>query len=61
MIEVREDYCPKNHICPVISRCPVGAITQNGPYSAPVVDQVKCTDCGICTRSCGVFRFVDKT
>ncbi|MCF7833254.1 MAG: 4Fe-4S binding protein [Candidatus Marinimicrobia bacterium] len=55
MIQVREEYCPQNHRCPVISRCPIGAISQNG-YSAPIIDQEKCTDCGICTRSCGVFR-----
>ena len=55
MIQVREEYCPQNHPCPVVRLCPFGAITQNG-YSAPIIDHEKCTECGICTRSCGVFR-----
>lgn len=57
MIEVREEFCPKNHHCPVVSRCPVGAISQEG-YGAPEIDHEKCIDCGICTKSCGVFREV---
>jgi len=58
MIQVREEYCPQNHPCPVVSRCPVGAISQQG-YGAPIIDQEKCTDCGICTRSCNVFVSVE--
>lgn len=55
MIEIRKEHCPKNHPCPVVRRCPVGAISQEG-YGAPIIDMEKCTDCGICTRSCGVFQ-----
>ncbi len=55
MIQVREEYCPQNHPCPTVSHCPVGAISQQG-YGVPTIDYEKCTDCGICTRSCGVFR-----
>ncbi len=54
MIQVREEYCPQNHPCPVIRVCPLGAISQEG-YAAPVVDEEICTDCNICARSCGVF------
>jgi ferredoxin len=55
MISVREEYCPKNHRCPSLHRCPVGAIEQTSPYSAPTINEEKCTDCGICTTSCRVF------
>ncbi len=43
--------CPKNHRCPAIRVCPAGAMSQNG-YSAPIVDESKCTNCGRCTRVC---------
>ena len=54
MIQVREEYCPQNHPCPVTRVCPIGAISQEG-YGAPAIDYEKCTDCGICVKSCGVF------
>ncbi|MFC2097724.1 4Fe-4S ferredoxin [Bacteroidota bacterium] len=54
MIIIREELCPKNHICPTIKLCPVDAITQEG-FDAPKVDNEKCICCCICTRSCGVF------
>lgn len=56
MIKVNEDYCPQDHVCPVIRRCPVGAITQKYFQAAPSVDQEKCTDCGICTKICRAFN-----
>lgn len=54
MIVVNPDLCPKNHRCPTIKVCPVGAITQQ-PGQAPVVDQAKCVGCGKCVMSCRVF------
>ena len=56
MIEVNEQFCPKNHFCPAQKHCPTGAIEQNNAYSAPHVNEQKCTDCGICTSVCQVFR-----
>ena len=43
--------CPKNHACPAIKLCPVGAITQNG-FDAPIIDESKCIGCGKCTSFC---------
>ena len=56
MIIVNENYCPQNHPCPVVSRCPLGAIEQKNFYSAPTINKEKCTDCGACTQFCGVFQ-----
>ncbi|MFC1887372.1 4Fe-4S ferredoxin [Candidatus Cloacimonadota bacterium] len=56
MIEVRKEFCPKNHRCPTMNICPVGAIVQESPFSAPNIDEEICTDCGICTTSCRVFK-----
>jgi len=49
--------CPRNHPCPSVQVCPVGAITQEG-FAAPVIDPGKCIDCGKCQRFCpmGAFR-----
>ena len=58
MVIVREEYCPKNHACPVISVCPVDAITQANHYSAPKVDNEACIECQKCSRACGVFLCV---
>ena len=55
MIQIREDYCPKNHHCPVISVCPFEAISQETPFSPPQVDEELCTNCGQCTYACPVF------
>jgi len=57
-ILINEANCPKNHHCPVVRICPAGAISQRSIYSAPEVDQTKCTNCGKCIRFCGygVFR-----
>ncbi len=54
---VVKSRCPQNHPCPSIRVCPVGALSQVG-YSAPVIDQKKCTKCGRCIRSCvmGAFK-----
>jgi ferredoxin len=44
MIVVRGDLCPQNQPCPVLSRCPVDAISRVG-CAAPVVDNEKCICC----------------
>ena len=54
-IIINESSCPQNHRCPVIRKCPVGAIVQNTPFEAPIIDDEKCTECGICMKSCNVF------
>ena len=47
------DYlCPQNHLCPVISMCPKGAIKQQSPFQAPSIDNGKCTKCEACTYYC---------
>ncbi|MCJ7580909.1 MAG: 4Fe-4S binding protein [Candidatus Aminicenantes bacterium] len=51
MIGIIKERCPQDHPCPLISACPVGAISQTG-WGAPVVDHEKCIECGICTNSC---------
>ena len=55
-IVVNEQFCPQNHHCPSMNRCPVGAIVQKNSNSAPEIDYSKCTGCGICTRTCMVFQ-----
>ena len=55
-IVVNENFCPQNHPCPSLRICPVGAISQKSSYSAPEIDESKCTGCGICTRSCAAFQ-----
>jgi len=54
-IVVNKHMCPQNHPCPAVRVCPVGAITQQSPFSAPEINQEKCTGCGICTRACFAF------
>ncbi|MDO9577475.1 MAG: 4Fe-4S binding protein [Candidatus Cloacimonadales bacterium] len=56
MIKVNEQYCPQNHKCPAQHHCPAGAIEQKNAFSAPTINKEKCTDCGLCTRVCHVFR-----
>ncbi|HBF88975.1 MAG TPA: 4Fe-4S ferredoxin [Bacteroidales bacterium] len=53
---VNENYCPKSHHCPTLSVCPSGAIIQDSPYSAPKIDNEKCTKCGKCVRTCPAFQ-----
>jgi len=54
-IRINEAFCPKNHACPVIRICPVGAIEQKTPFAAPEINQEKCTGCGLCTNYCRTF------
>ena len=57
-IVVLEEYCPKNHYCPVVKACPYNAIFQKHAYIAPDIDIQKCTSCGICTKQCPAFRIL---
>ena len=43
--------CPQNHACPIIRICSVQAISQEG-NKLPVIDKLKCTDCGKCAKYC---------
>ncbi len=43
--------CPANHRCPLIKKCPAEAIRQEG-VGAPVIDQEKCLECGLCVEEC---------
>jgi ferredoxin len=51
VLNVRENRCPQNHLCPAVRVCPFGALTQRG-VGAPAVDLSKCTGCGKCVRVC---------
>lgn len=59
MIHVDERFCPKNHACPSVRVCPVGAIVQDDVRSAPRIDHELCTECGLCTHTCRVFVAVE--
>lgn len=51
MIKVINEKCPQDHICPLIIKCPVNTITQEG-YNAPKVNSAKCIECLICVNTC---------
>jgi len=44
--------CPSNHRCPMISQCPVDAISQKAWNKTPVINEEKCISCGICAGLC---------
>jgi Fe-S-cluster-containing hydrogenase component 2 len=49
---VVEPRCPKNHKCPAVRICPVGALKQER-YDAPTIEDnsVKCGKCAmVCPR-----------
>jgi len=52
------ERCPKDHACPMVTRCASHAITQKG-LSAPEIDRSKCTECGLCVRSCPHKVFIE--
>lgn len=42
------------------NKCPTGAITMqenNEGFLAPVIDETKCTNCGLCTKACPLLNF----
>ncbi|MBI4768574.1 MAG: 4Fe-4S binding protein [Deltaproteobacteria bacterium] len=45
--KVNQEECSACGLCPDV--CPVGAISQVGPY---VIDKESCTECGLCAESC---------
>ncbi|WP_312045333.1 ATP-binding protein [Anaerotignum sp.] len=52
LAKINLDRCPQNHRCPSLRACPVGALTQQSPYSAPVIDEALCIGCGKCAIVC---------
>ncbi len=48
---VKEERCPKNHKCPAMKVCPVGAINQEG-FNAPTINEKICIKCGKCSKFC---------
>ena len=48
---INNDNCPKNHACPAVKICPVGALSQNG-FNAPVIDYGKWIAGGTCSNWC---------
>ncbi len=50
-LQVIQDNCPKNHSCPAVKVCPVGALLQKD-FEAPTVDNEKCIRCGKCSNFC---------
>lgn len=50
-LKVIVEKCPRNHACPSVGICPVGALSQDG-FNAPVVDHDKCIRCGKCAEFC---------
>ncbi len=50
-LKIVEENCPKNHRCPAVKVCPVGALTQND-FEAPKIDYDKCIRCGKCAKVC---------
>lgn len=51
MLSVNPALCPQNHKCPLVSACPVGAITQTG-FALPKIDNDACIACGYCSKHC---------
>lgn len=46
------EQCPKNHRCPSMRACPVGALTQKSSISPPQIDTALCIGCGKCAMAC---------
>jgi len=51
LLIIKTENCPKNHKCPAIKVCPVGALSQIG-FEAPLIDSEKCIKCGKCSKFC---------
>lgn len=52
-LRINKDLCPQNHRCPMLTICPVNAISQEG-FGLPKIDEDKCIECGKCARVCGM-------
>lgn len=55
-----DKLCPQDHHCPLIEKCPVGAISQHNVEFLPAYDPQKCIKCNLCVESCprGAVRVV---
>jgi Fe-S-cluster-containing hydrogenase component 2 len=52
---INASRCDQSPFCPVKRVCPVGAVTQEAGFmraSTPVINEDKCTGCGLCVRYC---------
>jgi Fe-S-cluster-containing dehydrogenase component len=48
-----QDFCKQcPHPVPCADACPAGAIVVKPPLNARVIDQAKCTGCGVCRKAC---------
>lgn len=50
-LTINPKACPQNHRCPMLTHCPVDAISQEG-NGLPVIDEEKCINCGKCSMIC---------
>ena len=50
-LTIIKDRCPKNHKCPAVKVCPVGALSQKD-FSVPIIDYDRCIKCGKCSNFC---------
>lgn len=48
---ISNKICPQSHRCPLIAKCPVNAISQNG-FDVPIIDEEQCIGCGACQQVC---------
>jgi ferredoxin len=56
-IIVNKNKCPQNHRCPAIAVCPTKAISQQSPFTLPVIDAEACIVCGKCMKYCPMGAF----
>ena len=52
LVKIDVHKCPQDHSCPAVRVCPVGALTQDNKYSAPIVHEDVCIGCGKCAMVC---------
>lgn len=52
-LTIDPQLCPQNHRCPLLTVCPLEAITQEG-NALPVIQEDTCIECGKCVRYCGM-------
>ncbi len=51
ILELIKDNCPRNHPCPAVNVCPVGALSQTD-FDAPAINHNICIKCGKCSDFC---------
>jgi Fe-S-cluster-containing hydrogenase component 2 len=47
-----EERCEKEFKCPLVEKCPTGAIIQEKPRSPPKFIKEKCNGCRYCVKNC---------